>query len=127
MERSHLSVEDHFPIEELFQAYYDARKNKRNTSSQLRFELHLEENLVALYRDLISRKYSIGTSVCFNINDSVQREVFAADFRDRVVHHFIYDSYSCRVGKGTLFGVRRMQHHIPSWKYASARIYPLAY
>lgn len=127
MESSHISVDDHFPIEELFQAYYDARKNKRNTSSQLRFELHLEENLVDLYRDLVSRKYSIGTSICFNINDSVQREVFAADFRDRVVHHFLYnrlspifekkfihDSYSCRVGKGTLFGVRRLQHHIRS-------------
>lgn len=127
MESSHISVDDHFPIEELFHAYYDARKNKRNTSSQLRFELHLEENLVALYRDLVSRKYSIGTSICFNINDSVQREVFAADFRDRIVHHFlynrlspifekkfIYDSYSCRVGKGTLFGVRRLQHHIRS-------------
>ena len=127
MESSHISVDDYFPIEELFQAYYDARKNKRNTSSQLRFELHLEENLVSLYRDLVSRKYSIGTSICFNINDSVQREVFAADFRDRIVHHFlysrlspifekkfIYDSYSCRVGKGSLFGVRRLQHHIRS-------------
>ena len=48
------------------------------------------------------------------------REIFAADFRDRVAHHliynylyplydkhFIYDSYSCRVGKGTLAAIQR--------------------
>ena len=116
-----------FPIEELFLAYYDARRNKRGTASQLRFELNLEENIVRLYRELCSRRYVVGTSICFIINDSVQREVFAADFRDRVVHHFlynrlspffekkfIYDSYSCRKGKGTLFGVRRLQHYIRS-------------
>lgn len=55
------------------------------------------------------------------------REIFAAPFRDRVVHHllynfvaawwdkrFIYDNYSCRVGKGTLFGVDRLRHHMMS-------------
>lgn len=116
-----------FPIEELFQAYYDARRNKRSTTSQLRFERNLEDNLLSLYRELCSRRYVVGTSICFIINDSVQREVFAADFRDRVVHHFlynrlspffekkfIYDSYSCRKGKGTLFGIRRLQYHIRS-------------
>lgn len=116
-----------FTIDELFQAYYDARRNKRNTTSQLRFERDLEGNIVRLYRELCSGKYVVGTSICFIINDSVQREVFAADFRDRVVHHFlynrlspffekkfIYDSYSCRKGKGTLFGVKRLQHHMRS-------------
>lgn len=67
-----------FPIEELFKAYYDARRNKRKTTSQLRFELNLEDNIVGLYRELCSRRYVVGTSFCFIINDSVQREVFAA-------------------------------------------------
>lgn len=61
-------------------------------------------------------------------------ELFAADFRDRVVHHFlynrispffekkfIYDSYSCRKGKGTLFGIKRLQHHIRSCSQNYAR------
>jgi len=51
-----------------------------------------------------------------------RREIFAADFRDRVVHHllvghlepawerrFIHDSYACRVGKGTHAAVDRVQ------------------
>ncbi len=116
-----------FSIEELFKAYYDVRRNKRNTVSQLRFEQHLEENLVLLFRELCSGTYVVGTSICFIISDSVKREVFAADFRDRVVHQllynrlypffdrrFIHDTYSCRIGKGTLFGVHRLCHHIRS-------------
>lgn len=112
---------------DVFQAYYDARRNKRNTPSQLRFELDLERNLVGLCHDLRSRRYKPRPSVCFVVCDSVKREVFASDFRDRVVHHlycnyvsalfdrhFIYDSYSCREGKGTLTGIERMEHHIRS-------------
>jgi hypothetical protein len=49
------------------------------------------------------------------------REVFAADFRDRIVHHllvsrvepvfeprFIHDSYACRGGKGVLAASDRL-------------------
>jgi retron-type reverse transcriptase len=114
-------------LTDLFKAYYDARRNKRNTPSQLRFELNLETNLIQLYHELRDRRYKPSPSVCFIVQDSVKREVFASDFRDRVVHHlyynyvselfdkqFIYDSYSCRKGRGTLLGIERLQHHIRS-------------
>lgn len=122
----HLPYDDTL-LTDLFRAYYDARRNKRNTRSQLRFELNLEANLIHLYHDLRSRKYRPSPSICFVIEDSVKREVFASEFRDRVVHHlywnyvaelfdrlFIYDSYSCRKKKGTLFGIKRLEHHIRS-------------
>ena len=114
-------------LTDLFQAYYDARRNKRNTHSQLRFELDLETNLINLYHELRDRRYRPSPSVCFVVSDSVKREVFASDFRDRVVHHlyynyvaplfdrqFIFDSYSCRKGKGTLQGIERLERHIRS-------------
>ena len=114
-------------------AYYDARKHKRNTRSQLEFEFNLEENLVKLYEELRDRTYKVGRSVCFITGNSVKREVFAAHFRDRVVHHLLYnytapifertfiaDSYSCRKGMGTLYGVQRFEHHLracsDNWK-----------
>ncbi len=122
----HLSYDETL-LTDLFRAYYDARRNKRNTRSQLRFELHLESNLISLYNQLRNRKYKPSSSICFVIEDSVKREVFASEFRDRVVHHlywnyvadlferlFIYDSYSCRKGKGTLKGIERLEHHIRS-------------
>lgn len=120
------SIKD-FSVGEVFYAYRDARRHKRGTTSQLASELDLEENLVTLWRELNDRTYIVGTSICFTINDTVAREVFAAEFRDRVVHHVLYnriapfldrrficDSYSCRPGKGTLYGINRLEHHIRS-------------
>ena len=114
-------------LTDLFASYYLARANKRNTASQMKFESHLSRNLITLYEEVRDRTYSPGRSICFIIRDPVQREIFAASFRDRIIHHylynklgpvfepaFIYDSYSCRKGKGTLFGIERLEHHIRS-------------
>ncbi|MDD2870384.1 MAG: reverse transcriptase domain-containing protein [Candidatus Gracilibacteria bacterium] len=112
---------------DLFQSYYDARKNKRNTINSLDFEFRLEENLINLYEELISGKYEVGKSIYFIQTHPVKREIFAGNFRDRIVHHliynyispifeknFIYDSYSCRKGKGTSFGIKRIEKFIRS-------------
>lgn len=112
---------------DLFKAYFDARKNKRNTINALEFEYTFEHNLFALYSEIMKGKYSIKPSICFINFSPVQREIFAADFRDRVVHHLIYnyispifektfinDSYSCRKGKGTHYGIKRVDHFIRS-------------
>jgi retron-type reverse transcriptase len=114
-------------LTDLFTAYYDARRNKRNTINQLRFELTLEDNLLRLYHELEQRTYRVGRSIAFIIEQPVKREVFAACFADRVIHHlyfnyvneifertFIDDSYSCRKGKGTSYGIDRLDHHIRS-------------
>lgn len=112
---------------ELYTAYLSARKHKRNTFNQLSFEANLEENLLILGKELESRRYEISPAECFINEKPVKREIVAADFRDRVVHHllfnwinplfekhFIYDSYSCRVGKGTLFGINRAKAFVLS-------------
>lgn len=112
---------------DLFQAYFDARKNKRNTINALAFEKYLEANLFALANEIIERKYTPKPSICFVVDKPVKREIFAADFRDRVIHHFIFnyispifektfinDSYSCRKGKGTHYGINRIDHFIRS-------------
>jgi hypothetical protein len=38
---------------DLFEAYYEARKNKRNTQNQIAFEFDLETNLIKLYEELL--------------------------------------------------------------------------
>lgn len=108
-------------IEDVFDAYFDCRKCKRNSINQLRFEANLESNLVSLYRDLKSGDYKIGRSIAFVVTHPKIREIWAADFRDRVVHHVIYnaihdrfyrrfirDSYACILGRGTHDGLRRV-------------------
>ena len=114
-------------LRDLHRAYLDARKNKRGKEYQLRFEYRLEENLVELRDELLGRIYRPRPSTCFVIHEPKMREVFAASFRDRVVHHlfynyvyelfersFIYDCYSCIKGRGTHFGIDRLRHHIRS-------------
>ena len=114
-------------IEDIFQAYYDARANKRNSNSALEFEMKYEKNLVQLFHEIDSRSYTPRPYSTFIIEKPVKREVFASNFRDRIVHHlifnyinpifdpvFINDSYSCRTGKGTLYGIRRVDYFIKS-------------
>ncbi len=110
---------------DLFQAYYNAHRNKRNTKSALAFEQNYESNLFKLYEEITNRQYKIKPSVCFINHRPVQREIFAADFRDRIVHHLVYnyispiferifinDAYSCRTGKGTSYGINRLKRFI---------------
>ena len=112
-------------LADLYRAYGDARKHKRGRTYQLDFEVNLEENLRRLCDELMSRTYRPEASTAFVIHDPVMREVFAAQFRDRVVHHlyynymhcffertFIADTYSCINGRGTHFGCNRLEHHI---------------
>ena len=114
-------------VTDLFKAYFDARKNKRSTLNALAFEKYFESNIFELADEIIENRYVIKPSICFIVKKPVKREIFDADFRDRVVHHFIYnyiaplfekvfinDSYSCRKGKGTHYGIKRVDHFIRS-------------
>lgn len=61
-----------------------------------------------LHEELESRTYHPSRSVCFLLKQPKFREIFAADFRDRVVHHVLV-SAACRKGKGTHRAVQRLQ------------------
>lgn len=114
-----------FLLDELWQAYEVARKGKRKTVDEHRFELNDMENIVLLRDSIIRRCYEPSRGVTFVVHDPVVREIVAAPFRDRVIHHFLFnicsdwwdrrfivDSYSCRKGKGVLFGQKRLAQHI---------------
>lgn len=111
-----------FTYQNLYNAYLDCRKRKRNTANALKFEQNLEANLFQLLDDLKNRKYQTSTSISFIVEEPVIREIFAGNFRDRIVHHllvryiekdidkrFIYDSYACRKEKGGQLGKVRVQ------------------
>jgi hypothetical protein len=80
-----------FTFQNIYKAYLACHKNKRNTINALNFEHNLIENLWDLSHSLQSRSYKVGTSICFLASSPKLREVFAADFRDRVVHHILVD------------------------------------
>ncbi|MFH0702795.1 MAG: RNA-directed DNA polymerase [bacterium] len=118
---------DNFPNEitllSLFNAYFDCRRHKRNTLNALDFEFDFERKILELYNDLKNKTYSIGSNICFVITDPKPREVWAADFRDRIVHHLVYnavkdrfhnrfirDTFSCIPERGTLAACKRLNH-----------------
>lgn len=111
-----------FSRAEMYGAFCQCRKGKRGTMNALAFEAGQEEELLALYEELNNRTYQPGRSIAFLVAKPKMREIFAAGFRDRVVHYvlvnrlepgwegrFIHDSYACRKNKGTHAGVARLQ------------------
>ena len=114
-------------FEDLVEAYFDCRRTKRNTASALAFEANLERNLVGLFDELAAGTYRPGPSICFVVTRPKPREVWAAQFRDRVVHHLLYnrigprferafiaDSCACIAGRGTLYAAKRLEAKVRS-------------
>lgn len=114
-------------LRELFGAYYNARANKGKKPSVVEFEEDLEENIFSLYEEIVSKKYKPKPSKCFGVTKPVSREIFAANFSDRIVHHLLYgylspifekkfidDCYSCRVGRGVHYGISRAEKFMRS-------------
>lgn len=114
-------------LEQVFEAYYSCRKHKRKTREAMAFEVDLEENLIELWKELNDGTYMVGRSTVFIVQQPVVREIFAASFRDRIVHHLIinalnpviekrlvHDVYACREGKGSHLAVERLDHFMRS-------------
>ncbi|MDO4987397.1 MAG: RNA-directed DNA polymerase [Candidatus Saccharibacteria bacterium] len=106
----------------LHKAYVEARRAKRGTLDEIRFEANLFQNLENLAKTIMSRTYEPSRGIAFIVNRPVIREIFAAPFRDRVVHHLLFDlcsewwdrrfignSFACRIGKGTIYGWKHIQ------------------
>jgi len=111
-----------FSFENIYRAYIDCRKNKRSKPDAIRFEMDAMENLHRLHFELTERSYHPSTSDCFAAKRPKLREIFAADFRDRIAHHlivrylepiwervFIFDSYASRRRKGIHLAAKRLR------------------
>lgn len=124
---THLNLHDKYSYYDLALAYFDCRKHKRMTKSALEFELNFEDNLYCLLEEINSNSYKIGQTKAFVVTYPKAREVWAALFRDRIIHHlvcadifpyfknrFIEDSYACIKNRGTLAAVNRCEHFLRS-------------
>ncbi len=119
-------------------AYRKAAKGRRFQPDIVRFHANIEENLIILHNELQWNKYIPGEYRTFEIFEPKQRTIYAAPFRDRVVHHaimnvlepiweglFIHDSYACRKQKGTHVGVARLQAMLESCRKRYGKAYVL--
>jgi len=120
-----------FTGKNILQAYFGCRKTKRRTINALRYELDLENNLSNLRTSLLNRTYYPSRSTCFVVTVPKPREIFAADFCDRITHHilinqfqkiwekdiFIEDSYACRKGKGHHYAASRVSEFVKKYSF----------
>ena len=95
-------------------------KSKRKDVNE--FSVRFMDNILILHEKLKNKTYRHGSYHAFKINDPKPRDIHKATVRDRIVHHtiyrilypyfdkkFIYDSYSCRIDKGTHRAMNRFQ------------------
>jgi RNA-directed DNA polymerase len=104
----------------LYLAYKKARKGKTTKDYVIEFEKNLKNNLLLLCSELLLHSYKPKPLVNFIVRDPKTRRISKSDFRDRIVHHalynliepvfeksFVYDSFANRIGKGTLKAIKR--------------------
>lgn len=104
----------------LYKAHLKTRKG--NSPEALRWELYLAENLCGLSRKLEQRTYRMHKYYRIVVREPKEREIFAAQYGDRVMlrcvcdevltpllrRHLIYDNGACQKGKGTHFTLDRL-------------------
>jgi len=117
----HNIFEEIISLENLFSAWDEFKKGKRKKLDVQRFECNLEDNIFQLHEELESKDYKHSDYTSFYVQDPKLRHIHKACVRDRVLHHaifkilypifdqsFIFDSYSCRIKKGTHMAVNRL-------------------
>jgi len=110
---AHKNYAELFSLENIFRAFRKFRRGKTGKKDVMNFELHLEDNLFSLYKDLSEDAYRHSPYKHFQVFDSKKRDIYKAVVRDRVVHQIVYDylmeifepqfitdSYASRLNKG---------------------------
>jgi retron-type reverse transcriptase len=116
-----LTVENIISVENLLLAWREFVCGKKDRKDVMEFSLCLSENIFDLHYSLKSKTYTHGGYHAFKISDPKPRDIHKASVRDRLSHHaiyrvlcphfdrkFIFDSYSCRDGKGTHKAIDRL-------------------
>lgn len=75
-------------MDQLIQAYFTTRRNKRRSADSVRFELHWYRNILRL-KEAIDTRSVRPTAYTFVTTKPRPREVFACDMATRVIHHYI--------------------------------------
>ncbi len=109
-------------IENLLSAWTEFSRDKKKKRDVVEFSLNLMDNIFSLYNDLKNREYKHSGYKAFKVNDPKPHDIHKALVRDSILHHliykalygyfdkkFIYDSYSCRLYKGTHKAIYRFQ------------------
>ena len=119
-------MEEKLTFEELYEAYMMCLKNKKRKNGTYSFvNEKICENLINLLEELNSYTYIPRPSNCYVIKEPALREIYAAQFKDRIVQHFYLNEIedileskfvdgccSCRKNKGTDYALRLLKNYL---------------
>lgn len=111
--------------EGMFEAYENCLVGKRSSPQALEYMPSASVDVCRLAWEAYTFAYKPATSTCFMVTFPKLREVFAANFRDRIIHHWICMrlnplfeernirlgnvSHACRKGFGTTSAIRQVE------------------
>lgn len=122
MRSSKVTLEQVADPENLREAFLRAAKGKADRPDVVGFRTGLDEELLALRREIMRGAVRVGACTAFTIYEPKKRRIHAPVFRERVLHHalvgpmesdfdrwLIPDSFACRKGKGREAALRRAE------------------
>jgi len=111
-------------------AFWKSCKAKEHKKEIVEFRKELDQNLMLIRDEILSGHARVGDYYYFTIYDPKERQICAASFRERVLHHAlmhvchnnfekfqIYDSYASRIGKGTYAAIKRAKCFQKQYKW----------
>lgn len=122
-------LEEAFSFENLLDAHKKCRCSKQHKRETINFEINLGQNLVNMSNQIINKKYNIESYKQFKIYEPKERLIEALPYKDRVFvmavcnniiepkleKRLIYDNVACRKGKGTDFGIKRLEKFLRNY------------
>jgi len=110
-------------LDNLFSAWDEFKDGKTNRKDVKKFSFDFKSRIFYLHNKLKDKTYEHSVYHSFYVKDPKLRHIHKACVKDRVLHHaifrilysifdksFIFDSYSCRIDKGTHRAVNRLQY-----------------
>lgn len=130
MQRESIRLEQIADRENLLRAAWKAARGKRQRPAVARFLDDLDTQLDHLADAILQERAPLGRCRRFLIHDPKRREITAACFADRVLHHAIMNlaearfermlvdsSFACRSGKGVHAAVNAVQAHLQRYPW----------
>lgn len=130
MKRQGHLIESIAAMDNLELAYYKARKGKADKASVYAFGKNLQDNLCVLQTQILSGEVEAGGYHYFTIYDPKKRQICAAPFAQRVLHHALMnvchpyfekaqtaDSFASRIGKGTYAALDKAKAYNHRYKW----------
>ena len=130
MKRAGNLLEKIADMENLYWAFWKAKRGKQGKKEVCEFQENLDENLQKMRNSILNCDVDVGNFRFFKIFDPKERTISVAPFSERVLHHAlifvchsyfenqqIYHSYATRKGKGTYAALNQAKINQRKYKF----------